>query len=229
MDDFEAHPAGLDTEASDPGDGGNKLPLLALILALIGIVVGIAGIYMAAQAGNALASYRADQETAPDTTGDRLESAEARFAEMAAQLESVEERLGNMGSAQVAIQRNSRETREQTQRAFEGVSREVSANRSQLNETTSRLEELMEQLQSGGVRRTSAAASGEGSGAADSGEGPPAVAPPPDGVHVVESGDTLSKIAASYGISLAELMAANPSVDPRRMRVGQHIVIPEQP
>lgn len=229
MDDFEAHPAGMDSDASNGGEGGGKLLLVALLLGLVGIIFGVAGIYMAAQSGIKLESYVDSQAAAPDTTGDRLESVEARLSEITEQLASIEERLGNMGAAQVSIQRNSREMREQTQNAFEGVSREVSANRSQLNDTTSKLEELIEGLSSGAVRRGGASTNASSGGDnADTPSTPAAAPPPPEGVHVVQSGDTLSKIAARYGISLSALMAANPTVDPRRMRVGQHIVIPEQ-
>jgi len=44
--------------------------------------------------------------------------------------------------------------------------------------------------------------------------------------HVVEAGETLSEIAAQYGIRTAELQAANPRVQARRMRVGTRLVVP---
>lgn len=44
--------------------------------------------------------------------------------------------------------------------------------------------------------------------------------------HKVVERDTLSKIAARYGVSLSALRAANPRVDERRLRVGQTLVIP---
>ncbi len=42
-------------------------------------------------------------------------------------------------------------------------------------------------------------------------------------VHVVRPGDTLSAIAARYGIRLGDLLALNPGVEPRRLRVGMRI------
>lgn len=45
--------------------------------------------------------------------------------------------------------------------------------------------------------------------------------------YVVQSGDTLSTIAQRFGLTLGQLMAANPSItDPNRIRVGQTLVIP---
>ncbi len=49
---------------------------------------------------------------------------------------------------------------------------------------------------------------------------------PPDGpIYIVQPGDTLYGIALRFGISLDELLAANP-IDPNQLAVGQEIVIP---
>ena len=47
--------------------------------------------------------------------------------------------------------------------------------------------------------------------------------------HVVSPGETLSEIAEQYGIRTAELQAANPRVEPRRMRPGTRLVVPLVP
>jgi tetratricopeptide (TPR) repeat protein len=76
-----------------------------------------------------------------------------------------------------------------------------------------------------------------GRAALTSGPGPisPAVgvssnspAPPvaPGRTHTVKTGETLSLIAREYGVRLETLMAANPKLDPRRLRVGQALSIP---
>lgn len=44
--------------------------------------------------------------------------------------------------------------------------------------------------------------------------------------YTVRQDDTLWDIAANYGLSLAELLAANPGVDPRRLMAGQQLTIP---
>jgi LysM repeat protein len=55
-------------------------------------------------------------------------------------------------------------------------------------------------------------------------------APKPDPTsqtYRIRSGDTLLLIAQRFGLTLAQLMAANPTIsDPNRIRVGQVIVIP---
>lgn len=56
---------------------------------------------------------------------------------------------------------------------------------------------------------------------------PTPVPEPTDRSYVVQSGDTLSTIAQRFGITLGQLMTANPSItDPNRIRVGQVLVIP---
>src|SRR5690606_34041550 len=44
--------------------------------------------------------------------------------------------------------------------------------------------------------------------------------------HRVERGDTWPEIARRYGISQRQLGAANPDVDPERVRVGETLDIP---
>ena len=57
-----------------------------------------------------------------------------------------------------------------------------------------------------------------------------AAIPPRDRVtfteHKVASGETLSHVARNYRVSVAELRAANPAVEPRRLQVGTVLVIP---
>lgn len=53
--------------------------------------------------------------------------------------------------------------------------------------------------------------------------------PPPSATpvtHTVKQGEDLSGLALRYGIDLAELIAANPTVNPRAMSVGTVLIIP---
>ena len=54
----------------------------------------------------------------------------------------------------------------------------------------------------------------------------PAAAQSSGPVYIVQPGDTLSFIAARFNVSLADLIAANPSIDPNFLSQGQQIVIP---
>jgi LysM repeat protein len=46
-------------------------------------------------------------------------------------------------------------------------------------------------------------------------------------IYVVVQGDTLLGIAMRYGVDLAELMNANPEVNPRILSIGTELIIPE--
>ncbi len=46
-------------------------------------------------------------------------------------------------------------------------------------------------------------------------------------VYEVRAGDTPSKIAKAYGITVDQLLAANPRLSPTRMRIGDKVLIPQ--
>ncbi|MGI6604014.1 MAG: LysM peptidoglycan-binding domain-containing protein [bacterium] len=56
-------------------------------------------------------------------------------------------------------------------------------------------------------------------------------APPcPGGVYwVVAQGDTIYGIAQATGVDVADIIAANPQVDPNNLRVGDRICVPRSP
>jgi LysM repeat protein len=44
--------------------------------------------------------------------------------------------------------------------------------------------------------------------------------------HIVQSNETLLGIASRYGVSLEDLLIANPGIDPRLLSIGQQLIIP---
>ncbi len=57
---------------------------------------------------------------------------------------------------------------------------------------------------------------------------PTAVPTPEQVVHIVKSGDSLFKIAGLYGVTVDQILAANPSItNPNKIAVGDRIVIPQ--
>jgi LysM repeat protein len=45
-------------------------------------------------------------------------------------------------------------------------------------------------------------------------------------VHIVKERETISSIAAQYGLKSSAILSANPRVDPRRLRIGQSLNLP---
>lgn len=55
----------------------------------------------------------------------------------------------------------------------------------------------------------------------------PAMVQPPAGTeYVVVKGDSLSKIAKKYGVTVKAIEAVNPGIDPNKLKVGQKVTIP---
>ena len=48
----------------------------------------------------------------------------------------------------------------------------------------------------------------------------------PDGTYTVAAGDTLQKIATKFGVRVDAILAENPGVEPRSLKVGQKIRLP---
>jgi LysM repeat protein len=46
-------------------------------------------------------------------------------------------------------------------------------------------------------------------------------------IYIVESGDTISEIAEKFKIPQADLIAANPDVNPNALAIGQTLIIPD--
>lgn len=44
--------------------------------------------------------------------------------------------------------------------------------------------------------------------------------------YIVQSGDSLSSIASRFGLTLQELLEANPTIDPDNLAIGDHVLIP---
>ncbi|AGA70773.1 putative glycosyl hydrolase [Desulfitobacterium dichloroeliminans LMG P-21439] len=54
--------------------------------------------------------------------------------------------------------------------------------------------------------------------------------PQPDYIlYTIKAGDTFYKLSLSYGVSVDEIIAANPGVNPYQLRIGQRIRIPKAP
>ena len=57
---------------------------------------------------------------------------------------------------------------------------------------------------------------------------PAAPAPSTTAPHRIESGETFSSVGRLYGITQGKLTAANPGVNPHKLRIGQTLLIPGQ-
>lgn len=210
MDEFDESIEGVEENGR-----GSKMGLIALFVALVGIVVGVTGIVLANQAQGKVKALEAKLLAEPD-----------KLPELEKALEELDERLVKLGSEFVKLGRTDRQIQESTQKAFTEAGASIKANREGLNDLTTKLTELVEKLEnwqpSGRVATAPATSGGSGGDDVELGG-----AAGPEGTYAIQSGDTLSRIAQRFGVSLSSLMAANPTVDPKRLQIGQKIVIPK--
>lgn len=173
----------------------------------LGIVVGILAVIAVILSAVAL-----QKATAAGKKGnDELAALSTRLDTIEASIKGIRDEVGRQVSSQRATY----------DRYFDQINTEFANLRTQINKVSLDTKDLVDKMSSAPVRSTASAG----------GSGGPAAAPgtiAEDGTYVIKSGDTLSKVAAAHGISLADLQAANPGVDPRRLHVGQKIVLPQR-
>jgi chromosome segregation ATPase len=218
---------GFDDEL-DGGSGAGpvtgKSLLVAVILAVVGIAVGVTGIMMANQADRKARQLEQRLAEAPDKT-----------PELEAAVEDLNKRLEKLGGEFVKLRRADQQLQERTKEGFDAVMEDVRSNRTGVNELTQRVGELAERLANrpapsrtpvaapGGSTETPEDAPDEEAAEEEDDESSPAE----ENIHRIEPGDTFSRIAREYGVRLSELLEANPTVNPRALQIGQRIVIPQ--
>ncbi len=146
----------------------------------------------------------------------KLNQVKKLSGEVAAIKNQVDSMAGDATAARDAASRASSSVTNlatQTQRGFDAVTAEIGSIRTDLNKLAS--------------ARTSA----PGPAAAAAAKGKEGDAAPakagPGGTYTVKSGDYPAKIARAHGVSVNALLAANPGLEPTKMKVGQVINLPK--
>lgn len=174
----------------------------------LGIVVGILAVIAVVLAVVALSKA--------SSLGKKLDD----VAALAARIDSMEATVKRTSDDSAKNVNNLRGTYD---RYFDQINTEFANLRTQINKVSLDTKEMMDKAAAGPAPKASSGAAG--------GSGGPTVAPgtlASDGTYVIKGGDTLGRIASQFGVSLAELQAANPGVDSRKLHVGQKIVIPKK-
>lgn len=184
---------------------GSYLGIVVGIVAVIAVILGV----VALQKASALDKKLGD------------------IAALAARIDTMEasvRRVSDESAKGVTGVNNLRGTYE---RYFDQINTEFANLRTQINKVSIDTKELIDRTSSGPVRSASSGGSG-GSGGETAGPTVPPGTLSEDGTYVIKGGDTLGRVAASFGVTLTELQDANPGVDSRKLRVGQKIVVPKK-
>ncbi len=96
----------------------------------------------------------------------------------------------------------------QTQRGFDAVTAEIGNIRTDLNKLATAKTAPAPKAKDGAPAAAGAAAG-------------------PGGDYTIKSGDTPAKIARAHGVTVAAVLAANPGLEPTKLKVGQKINLPK--
>ncbi|MDQ8205300.1 LysM domain-containing protein [Pelagicoccus sp. SDUM812003] len=204
----------MDSLSSSELDSPSKTPLF---IAIAAILLGIAGLWLAW------------------TSFSRISELEKKLAEVESAAQGASEMQDAIDASSARVEQvvaNMNTLSQNVSDALNEVGSDITKVRSDVRKVAieaGTAKKMVEELEKSGVRVASAPApsraSSSSSEPAQTSKSPDA-SPGKSGVYTIKSGDTLGKIAAAYKITLTQLQSANPGVDPRRLRIGQQIVIP---
>jgi len=205
----------MEDDNIDTSFAGSLLPVALSVLA---IVLGGAGLYFGMTANQRL-SPLADTMEAGSSSAARLEKniagLETRLTELSAQNSELEKALSRM-----------RLDSNQSEQAVKKVVSGMQENRTELVKMAGRLNEL---LSSGVPSAAVPPPSATSSDRADLPASPVESTATPTvtgNTYAIEAGDNFGRIASKLGVGLQALLDANPDADPRRLRIGQEIKVP---
>ena len=178
---------------------------VALVFGLVGLILGIVAFQKSSQL---------------DAVSD-IKDANSTISENVA---GIQEAVSNLDKKYATLA-NLQDVIDQTQGGFNSLAEQLSKVRTQARTDTIKIAELEARLGIGD-KVSRATASPTGSGTPE----PGVLTPAPDGSgamqYTIKKGDTLGKVAASFGISVDALLQANPGIQPRYLGIGQKMNIP---
>ncbi len=205
-------------DVEEPESSGSLLPLIASILAVLGLGVGGTGLYFAFQANSQLQAVEVELKQQLGETSDSLEV----FAQIQPQIESLQKEDIELKKSLAAIKTRMRIDRDNQDKAVREISEAINANRQQINKNTREIAAIPEQV-------VVKAPEPEHESPADNSPATSERDVSDNTLHTIQAGDTFGKLARDYGVTLSAILDANPTVNPNRLQIGQKVVIPESP
>lgn len=200
----------MDDDAIEETSGSGNM--IALSLAVLGVVLGAAGLYFGLTANTRLGAVNESMAAGSDSAV-QLEKQLENMSTQVAELSAMVKEQGDALARQRAYGNSS-------ERAIKQLASDLRENREQIVKLTDQVVELgTRSVQSVATNTSGTATSSNTAGSSGSSSDM-------EGVYTIESGDTFARVASKTGVSLQALLDANPGVDPRRLRIGQQINLP---
>lgn len=198
-----------------------KISNYAPIMAFVGLGLGIIATAIGATALSKISSTSAD-------INQRIE----KSAAVELDLKKISDRVDSLAAQLEDIKSGSDskvgELRAQTQNAVDVLNSNLNKLRDELVKNRESISKLASMRAAPRPAQSPAQASSDAP-AQDNAQGGNAE-PAADGVkiHKIQSGDTFSKLAKKYAVSLSSILKANPDANPERLKIGQEIKIPQK-
>lgn len=198
-----------------------KILNYAPIMAFVGLGLGIIATAIGATALSKISSTSAD-------INQRIE----KSAAVELDLKKISDRVDSLAAQLEDIKSGSDskvgELRAQTQNAVDVLNSNLNKLRDELVKNRESISKLASMRAAPRPAQSPAQASSDAP-AQDNAQGGNAE-PAADGlkIHKIQSGDTFSKLAKKYAVSLSSILKANPDVNPERLKIGQEIKIPQK-
>lgn len=198
-----------------------KISNYAPIMAFVGLGLGIIATAIGATALSKISSTSAD-------INQRIE----KSAAVELDLKKISDRVDSLAAQLEDIKSGSDskvgELRAQTQNAVDVLNSNLNKLRDELVKNRESISKLASMRAAPRPAQSPAQASSDAP-AQDNAQGGNAE-PAADGmkIHKIQSGDTLSKLAKKYAVSLSSILKANSDINPERLKIGQEIKIPQK-
>ena len=203
----------MEESENTPNQNSGAPAFLQIALATIAIALGGAALFLAINSAKKASALS-------DEINEKIE----KIAAAAIDVKKTSDRLDSL-AAMVEDNKSADKLRidnfgRQVQNVLENLSSNVKANRELIEANQKAIQEL-----AGRGQRASASQSKQTQSNSSEASAQEQVQTSADGsiVHVVEAGDTFSKIAAKYKVSVESIEKANPGVSSNRLRIGQKI------
>ncbi len=203
----------MEESENTPNQNSGAPAFLQIALATIAIALGGAALFLAINSAKKASALS-------DEINEKIE----KIAAAAIDVKKTSDRLDSL-AAMVEDNKSADKLRidnfgRQVQNVLENLSSNVKANRELIEANQKAIQEL-----AGRGQRASASQSRQTQSNSSEASAKEQVQTSADGsiVHVVEAGDTFSKIAAKYKVSVESIEKANPGVSSNRLRIGQKI------
>lgn len=190
------------------------LGVTGFVLALLSIAVG------------AMAVMKV-QEGADELNG-KIERAAALSLEMKKLSERIDSAVAQIENVKASDGSRVDALSKQTKTALENVARALNDNRNLIEENRKAIQEVAQAA----ARRSQPAQAAAPAASQQASAAPSGTTTSSDAsgakIHKIKSGDSFSKLAQVYGVTIEAIQAANPSLDSARLKIGQDVVIPSK-